>query len=180
MSTPQTCSTDIYSQMNYEKLRTDNLKQTSDLYNRLLTDYSSVYSNYLRIQSEAIGNPSDPNLQNQNDMLNVKNKPTIIQLNQKLVDIETAILENNKLVSQDVEEQRKQLEIDQQEKQTIDSKVNKIDKLIKIMEDKAGTGFYSVDDIRKQFDDATLWYYILMVVNFIIFITFCVLFYFLL
>lgn len=180
MSTSQTCSTDIYSQMNYEKLRNDNLKQTSDLYNRLLTDYSSVYSNYLRIQSEAIGNPSDPNLQNQNDMLNVKNKPTIIQLNQKLVDIETAILENNKLVRQDVEEQRKQLELDQKEKQTIDAKVTKIDKLIKIMEDKAGTGFYSVDDIRKQFDDATLWYYILMVVNFIIFITFCVLFYFLL
>jgi hypothetical protein len=177
MSNPQTCANDIYSQMNYEKLRAENLKQTSDLYNRLLTDYSSVYSNYLRTQSEAIGNPTDPTLQNQNDMLNVKNRPVIIQLNQKLIDIETAILENNKTVQNDIDEQKKQLELEQKEKETIDAKVNKLDKLLKMMEDKAETSVYSVDDIKKQFDHATIWYYILIVFNIIIFIAFCIVFY---
>ena len=41
-----------------------------------------------------------------------KNKPEIIQLNKKLVDIESALLENNTIIHQDIKEQRKQLELE--------------------------------------------------------------------
>lgn len=177
MSTDQKCSNDIYSEMNYEKVRQDNLKKTSELYQKLLTEYSGKYSNYLQIQSAAIGNPSDTTLKNDADMAAVKNKPEIIQLNKKLVDIESALLDNNKIIHQDIQEQRKQLELDNEEKKIIYAKVDKLDKIIKTLEDYNGTGFYSVDDINKQFEVTTFWYYFLLVVNFIIFITFCIFFY---
>ena len=119
MSTDQKCSNDIYSEMNYEKVRQDNLKKTSELYQKLLTEYSGKYSNYLQIQSDAIGNPSDTTLKNEADMAAVKNKPEIIQLNKKLVDIESALLDNNKIIHQDIQEQRKQLELDNEEKKTL-------------------------------------------------------------
>ena len=50
---------------------------------------------------------------------------------------------------------------------------DELDKMIKKLEDYAGTGFYSVNDIQKQFEVTTFWYYFLLVVNFIIFIIFC-------
>ena len=78
MSNDPKCSNDIYSEMNYEKVRQDNLKKTSELYQRLLTEYSGKYSNYLQLQSESIGNPSDTLLKNNADMAAVKNKPEII------------------------------------------------------------------------------------------------------
>ena len=113
-------------------------------------------------------------------MAAVKNKPEIIQLNKKLVDIESALLDNNKIIHQDIQEQRKQLELDNEEKKIIYTKVDKLDKIIKTLEDYNGTGFYSVDDINKQFEVTTFWYYFLLVINFIIFIAFCIFFYFIL
>jgi len=180
MSNDPKCSNDIYSEMNYEKVRQDNLKKTSELYQRLLTEYSGKYSNYLQLQSESIGNPSDTLLKNNADMAAVKNKPEIIQLNKKLVDIESALLENNTIIHQDIKEQRKQLELENEEKKIIEAKIDKLDKMIKKLEDYAGTGFYSVNDIQKQFEVTTFWYYFLLVVNFIIFIIFCIFFYFIL
>ena len=73
-----------------------------------------------------------------------------------------------------------ELELENEEKKIIEAKIDKLDKMIKKLEDYAGTGFYSVNDIQKQFEVTTFWYYFLLVVNFIIFIIFCIFFYFIL
>ncbi len=177
MSEDTKCSNDIYTQMNYQKVREDNLKKTSELYQRLITEYSSEYSNYLKVQSDAVGNPSDASLQNQSDAAKVKNAPIIIDLNKKLVDVETALLDNNKIIHQDIQEQSKQLEIDNKEKQMIEEKIKKLETVIKSMEDYSATGLNSVEDINKQFDVVTFWYYFMLVLNLIIFIVFCYFFY---
>jgi hypothetical protein len=177
MSADPKCSNDIYTQMNYQKVREDNLKKTGQLYQRLLTEYSSVYSNYLKAQSDAIGNPSDPSLQNQSDAAKVKDTPIIIDLNKKLVDVESALLDNNKIIYQDIQEQSNQLEIDNKEKEIIEQKIKKLEQAMKSMEDYSATGLNSVEDIDKQFQIVTFWYYFMLVLNLIIFIVFCYFFY---
>ena len=46
--TKSKCSADIYSDLNYEKQREDNLKRTQELYQKIFSEYSQLYSD-LRI-----------------------------------------------------------------------------------------------------------------------------------
>ena len=45
-SEEQQCSNDIYSDLNYEKQRQENLKRTSKLYEGLFSQYSTLYADY--------------------------------------------------------------------------------------------------------------------------------------
>lgn len=172
-----TCANDIYSDKNYEKLRELNLKKITDLYNETLNNYSAVYNNYLEILQNASNEPSNAELQNKKDMLMVRDRPLIKKLNQKLIEIETSILDNNKTIRQDINEQKKQLEIDQKEKKMIEVKIDKLDKLVKSTDDTSDTGFISVKELTDKYEGATLWYYILITINIILFIAFCVIYY---
>jgi hypothetical protein len=171
------CANDIYSDKNYQKLREENLKKITDLYNATLNNYSSVYNNYLEILQNAMNEPNNADLQNKKDMLMVRDRPLIIKLNQKLIEIETSVLDNNKLIRKDIDEQKKQLDLDQKEKKMFEVKINKLDKLVKSVNDTADTGNISVKDITDKFDSASLWYYILITINIILFIVFCVVYY---
>ncbi len=171
------CANDIYSDKNYQKLREENLKKITDLYNATLNNYSSVYNNYLEILQIAMNEPNNADLQNKKDMLMVRDRPLIIKLNQKLIEIETSVLDNNKLIRKDIDEQKKQLDLDQKEKKMFEVKINKLDKLVKSVNDTADTGNISVKDITDKFDSASLWYYILITINIILFIVFCVVYY---
>lgn len=172
-----TCSNDIYSNKNYEKLRESNLKKIIDLYNESLNNYSSVYNNYLENLQNAMNDPTNAELQNKKDMLMVRDRPIIKKLNQKLIDIETSVLDNNTIIRQDIDQQKKQLNIDQKEKIMIESKINKLDKLVKSTSDYSDTGSISVKNLTDKYDGATLWYYILITINIILFIVFCVIYY---
>jgi membrane-associated HD superfamily phosphohydrolase len=172
-----TCSNDIYSDKNYEKLRESNLKKILDLYNETLNNYSSVYNNYLEILQNAMNEPNNAELQNKKDMLMVRDRPIIKKLNQKLIDIESSILDNNKIIRQDIDEQKKQLDLDQKEKKMIEVKIDKLDKLVKSTGDYADTGSISVKNLTDKYDSASLWYYILITINIILFIVFCVIYY---
>jgi hypothetical protein len=174
---PPMCANDIYSDKNYEKLRESNLKKITDLYNETLNNYSSVYNNYLEILQNATNEPNNAELQNKKDMLMVRDRPLIKKLNQKLIDIETSILDNNKTIRQDIDEQRKQLDIDQKEKKMLEVKIDKLDKLVKSTNDTYDTGSISVKDLTDKYEGATLWYYILITINIILFIVFCVIYY---
>ncbi len=121
--------------------------------------------------------PNNADLQNKKDMLMVRDRPLIIKLNQKLIEIETSVLDNNKLIRKDIDEQKKQLDLDQKEKKMFEVKINKLDKLVKSVNDTADTGNISVKDITDKFDSASLWYYILITINIILFIVFCVVYY---
>jgi hypothetical protein len=172
-----TCANDIYSDKNYEKLRESNLTKITELYNATLSNYSTVYSNYLETYQNSINDPKNADLQNKKDMVMVKDRPLIKKLNQKLIDIETAILYNNKVIRQDIDEQKKQLDIDQKEKKMIDVKINKLDKLVKSINDTSDTGYVSVKELNDKFDGATTWYYILITINSILFIVFFIMYY---
>ena len=171
------CANDIYSDKNYEKLRESNLKKITDLYNETLNNYSSVYNNYLEILQNANNEPNNAELQNKKDMLMVRDRPLIKKLNQKLIDIETSVLDNNKTIRQDIDQQKKQLEVDQKEKKMIEVKIDKLDKLVKSVSDTSDTGFISVKELNDKYDGATVWYYILITINIILFIVFCVIYY---
>lgn len=177
MAEDKQCANDIYSQMNYEKVRQENLKKTEELYQKLLNDYSMNYSTYLNTQTSTASNPSDPTLQNSSDKSNLQNKPIIKDLNQKLIDIETALLDNNKQIRENIQEQSKQLELDQKEKSVIETKMTQLNKYLKSAQDNADTSLYSIEDLKSQYDRQTFWYYILLVINLILFIVFVVIFY---
>lgn len=177
MSDPSTCSNDIYSNLNYEKLRQENLNKTQDLYQSVLNQYSTIYSQYLQTQRDAIGNPRDATLQNKKDQANVQDRPKLKVLNQKLIDIETELLNNNKLVRTDIEEQRKDMELNNKEREYINNKIREIETTLKDMEEKSDSSNLSVQEIQMRFNNSTIWYYIIIFLNIIFFGLFIFLFY---
>ena len=177
MSDPSTCSNDIYSNLNYEKLRQENLNKTQDLYQSVLNQYSTIYSQYLQTQRDAIGNPSDPTLQNKKDQSNTQDRPKLKVLNKKLIDIESELLNNNKLVRNDIEEQRKDMELNNREREYISDKIREIETTLKDMEEKSDSSNLSVQEIKMRFDNSTIWYYIIIFLNIIFFGLFIFLFY---
>ena len=177
MSNPSTCSNDIYSNLNYEKLRQENLNKTQDLYQSVLNQYSNLYTQYLQTQRDAIGNPSDPALQNRRDQANTQDRPKLKVLNQKLIDIETELLNNNKLVRVDIDEQRKDMELNNKEREYISNKIREIETTLKDMEEKSDSSNLSVQEIEMRFSNSTIWYYIIIFLNLVFFGLFIFLFY---
>jgi predicted RND superfamily exporter protein len=171
------CAGDIYANFNYDVVRNENLNKTEQLYNNLLNQYTNSYSSYLSSQTDAMNNPNNREMQNKKDMMNVQTKPVIKNLNQQLINVETALLDNNKTIRQNIEEQKKQMEIDSVEKDTIDQKIAKLEQLINMVSDTNDTGKYGVKDLELQFNSATSWYYVMIFINLVLFIMFCVLFY---
>ena len=171
------CESDIYATQNYEVIRNENLKKTQQLYDNLLKQYTGSYATYLTAKTEAANNPNNPEIQNNKDRVDSQIKPEIKNFNQKLIDIESVVLDNNKTIRQNIDEQKKQLDIDSKEKDMVDEKIKKLEQLISSINDTNDTGKYGVKDLELQFNNSTWWYYVIMVLNFIIFILFGVLFY---
>jgi hypothetical protein len=116
MTTNKCSSNEVYSDLNYDKLREENLKRTEELYKTIFSEYSSLYSDYLITHRDAISNPNNPEAKNKSDAAKVQKKPVIIDLNKKLVDIETEILTNNDLIRKSISEQQTLLEKDNKER----------------------------------------------------------------
>jgi len=171
------CESDIYATQNYEVIRNENLKKTQQLYDNLLKQYTGSYATYLTAKTEAANNPNNPEIQNNKDRVDSQIKPEIKNFNQKLIYIESVVLDNNKTIRQNIDEQKKQLDIDSKEKDMVDEKIKKLEQLISSINDTNDTGKYGVKDLELQFNNSTWWYYVFMVLNFIIFILFGVLFY---
>jgi hypothetical protein len=177
MTTNKCSSNEVYSDLNYDKLREENLKRTEELYKTIFSEYSSLYSDYLITHRDAISNPNNPEAKNKSDAAKVQKKPVIIDLNKKLVDIETEILTNNDLIRKSISEQQTLLEKDNKERNMIDKKINTLSTNVKIAEDKTDTGKYSITDIQSRYSSLTKWYYFFMALVLIFFIIFCILFF---
>jgi hypothetical protein len=164
------CSNDIYADVNYEKQREENLKRTSALYDGIFSEYSTLYSDYIASQRDLINSPNNPDIQNRSDAARVQKKPSIIKLNKKLVDIETELLNNNKLTYSSIAEQKKELDVQVKKIQAIDDKIDKLEKNIRIMEDKSDTGKYAIKDIQSKYKKLKFWYYLLITLSILLFI----------
>ncbi len=171
------CENDILATQNYEVVRNENLKKTEQLYSNLLKQYTGSYTDYLTAKTNAANNPNNPELQNNNDKADAQTKPEVKKFNQKLIDVESIVLDNNKTMRQGIEEQKNQIDIDSKEKDIIDEKISKLEQLVNSLSDTNDTGKYGIKDLETQFNDATWWYYVLIVLNFVLFIVFGVLFY---
>lgn len=173
--TDKSCN-EIYSDLNYDKAREDNLKRTQQLYDTIFSEYSGAYSDYLISQNESISNPSNAEARNRSDAARIQKKPVVIDLNQKLVDIETELLNNNQTLRKSIIDQQKLLKDDNKQRDDITKKLNELTKNIKIMEDKSDTGKYSIKDIQTSYHRITKWYYFFIGLVLIFFIIFCILF----
>ena len=173
--TDKSCN-EIYSDLNYDKAREDNLKRTQQLYDTIFSEYSGAYSDYLISQTESISNPSNAEARNRSDAARIQKKPVVIDLNQKLVDIETELLNNNQTLRKSIIDQQKLLKDDNKQRDDITKKLNELTKNIKVMEDKSDTGKYSIKDIQTRYHRITKWYYFFIGLVLIFFIIFCILF----
>ena len=171
------CENDILATQNYEVVRNENLKKKEKLYTNLLKQYTGSYTDYLTAKTNAANNPNNPELQNNNDKADAQTKPEVKKFNQKLIDVESIVLDNNKTMRQGIEEQKNQIDIDSKEKDIIDEKISKLEQLVNSLSDTNDTGKYGIKDLETQFNDATWWYYVLILLNFVLFIVFGVLFY---
>jgi len=156
------CKQNIYSELNYEEQRKKNLNQIENLYQKFLDQYSSVYQTYLTSNQTALADPSSPEAQNETDRNQIELKPKIKNLNEELIQIETEVLNNNKNVRQDIEEQKRQLKKEGSQKKMIGHKLDKLDKMIDNAETRSGTGSESVEELKQQNLTLTYWYYILL------------------
>jgi hypothetical protein len=173
----KTCGTDVYSNLNFQSQREDNLKKIEKVYNDLLGQYSTYYSDYLKAQRDAIGNPGDATAQNQRDMLITQKRPLIKKLNQQIIDIENEILKNNKEIRKNIEEQKAAIELDLKEKATIEAKIRAIEKNLQDAEDGAYAGSQAVADTEKKTKGKSVWYYVFIAANIILFGLFLYLFF---
>ncbi len=174
--TDKSCKNEVYSDLNYDKLRNENLKRTEELYKTIFSEYSGLYSDYLITQKDAISNPSNPETKNKSDADKVQKKPVIIDLNKKLIDIESELLNNNQIIRKSIIDQQKLLKEDNKQRDSINKKINELNKNLKIMEDKSDTGKYTIKDVQSSYHRITKWYYFFIVLVLIIFIAFCILF----
>jgi hypothetical protein len=165
----KTCEKDVYSNLNFQAQREDNMKKIEKVYNDLLGQYSSYYSEYLKAQRDAIGNPGDATAQNQMDRLTAQKRPMIKKLNQQIIDIENEILKNNKEIRKSIEEQKGAIELDLKEKATIEAKIRAIEKNLQQAEDGAYTGTQAIIDSEKKTKQKTVWFYVFIVANAILF-----------
>jgi hypothetical protein len=170
------CSADIYSDLNYEKQRNENLKRTEELYQKIFSEYSQLYSDYLITQKEAISNPSNAEAKNKSDANRVQKKPVIIELNKKLVNIETELLNNNKSIRQSILDQQKDLNKNNKAITHMEKKIHHLEEKIKISEDKSDTGKYGIKDIQDKSNKLTKWYYLFISLAIIFFMIFIYLF----
>lgn len=166
------CKSEIYSELNYEQQRKNNLDKIEELYQKILDQYSSVYQTYLSMNQDAMTNPSNPDAQNEADRNLVSLKPKIKELNKQLIDIETEVLNNNKNVRLDIEEQKRQLKKEMSQKSIIDKKMDKLDKMISDAETRSDTGTESVKELKEQVHTLDYWYYILLATSGILFCLF--------
>ncbi len=164
-----TCGKDVYSNLNFQAQREDNMKRIEKVYNDLLGQYSTYYSEYLKAQRDAIGNPGDAALQNQKDKLTAQKRPLIKKLNQQIIDIENEILKNNKEIRRSIEEQKAAIELDLKEKATIEAKIRAIEKNLQEAEDGAYTGSQAIIDAEKKTKQKSVWYYVFIAANIILF-----------
>ncbi len=165
----KTCGKDVYSNLNFQAQREDNMKKIEKVYNDLLGQYSTYYSEYLKAQRDAIGNPGDANAQNQKDKLTAQKRPLIKKLNQQIIDIENEILKNNKEIRKSIEEQKSAIELDLKEKATIEAKIRAIEKNLQQAEDGAYAGSQAVADTEKKTKAKSVWYYVFIAANVILF-----------
>ena len=80
MSSNQKCSNDIYSELNFEKQRDQNLKRTQDLYQGIFSEYSQLYADYITTQQAVLANPNNMEVRNRSDASRTQKKPNIIKL----------------------------------------------------------------------------------------------------
>lgn len=168
----KTCGKDVYSNLNFQSQRDDNMKRIEKVYNDLLGQYSTYYSEYLKAQRDAIGNPGDATAQNQKDKLTAQKRPLIKKLNQQIIDIENEILKNNKEIRKSIEEQKVAIELDLKEKATLEGKIRAIEKNLQQAEDGAYTGSQAVADTEKKTKAKSVWYYVFIAANVILFVLF--------
>uniref|UniRef100_A0A6C0E789 Uncharacterized protein n=1 Tax=viral metagenome TaxID=1070528 RepID=A0A6C0E789_9ZZZZ len=166
------CKNDIYSELNYEQQRKKNLNQIEELYQKILDQYSTAYQSYLSMNQEAISNPSSPDVQNEADRNQIALRPKIKELNKQLIDIETELLNNNKNVRMDIEEQKRQLKKETSQKNIIGKKLDKLEKMISDVETRSETGTQSVKELKEQVKNTEYWYYILLTTSAILFCLF--------
>ena len=176
MSNKNCSSNEIYSDLNYDKLREQNLKRTEELYNVIFSEYSGLYNEYINIQKEASDNPSNSDIKNRSDASIVQKKPIIIDLNKKLVNIETELLNNNYVLRKSIIEQEKDLQKEVKYLNEMNKKINRLNKNVKMIEDKSDTGKYTIKDIQTSYNKITKWYYFFMALVLIFFIIFCIVF----
>jgi chromosome segregation ATPase len=170
------CKNDIYSELNYEQQRKKNLDQIEELYQKILDQYSSAYQTYLLTNQNATADPSSPDAQNNADRNQVALRPKIKELNKQLIDIETEVLNNNKNVRLDIEEQKRQLKKESSQKNMIGQKLDKIEQMINDAETRGDTGTESVKELKEQVNSADYWYYILLAISGILFCFFVIAF----
>lgn len=164
--TSTNCATEIYSELNYKQQREDNFRKTQELYQNLLNQYTTNYQDYLRTQSQ----PDNPESQNLKDQSNFEKKPIIKSLNEKLIQIETEILENNKKVQLNLQEQQRQLKKQEILKKRLNKEIDQLETLLQNSKDKTITSKQGAIEIREQWQTLTYWYYFLIFINFVFFI----------
>lgn len=176
MSSNQKCSNDIYSELNFEKQRDQNLKRTQELYQGIFSEYSQLYADYIGTQQAVLANPNNMEARNKSDASRTQKKPNIIKLNKKLVDIETELLNNNNKTRDSIHKQQEELKKDNDDIIKINKKIDHLEKTIRKAEDNTETGKHSVSDIQEQYHRLTFWYYVFIVLSILFFIIFVILF----
>jgi hypothetical protein len=151
----------IFSELNYEKLRNNRLKELEVYYSKILHKYEE---NKREFDEKTIPDASNDAKQESEETI----KPTVIRLNNQLLEITTKLVNNNEHTGKGLMQQYQDLKIQETE---LNKLMNNVDKLEEQVDTEKNTQLTRETRMKTSYDvsqNSYYWYMGLVMINFIL------------
>lgn len=180
MESSKTCpGKKIYSELNYETLRQNRMKDIDEFYQQVLRKYESTKRQHNQSYQTLSNNASDKEAEldkktSRNSSADQKLegneviKPQVIRLNNKLIDIARKIMDDNDKTSEGLIQQYQDLEVQEAELSKLMSNVDKLESEYDTQQNLARARDSQMDNSYNSGQSAYYWYMGLIIINFVL------------
>lgn len=169
----------IYSELNYEKLRTNRLNEIDAYYKKVLKQYENnkktYNAQYKDLSKQA--NNADAELQNKTTNNATKNdiqevdaviKPTVVRLNKQLLTIASKLIDDNENTGKGLLQQYQDLQVQEKELNKLMNNVSILEDNLKNEETVQLTRYSRIDSSQDVTENTYYWYNGMLMINFML------------
>lgn len=169
----------IYSELNYEKLRSNRLKEVDAYYKKVLKKYESnkkTYNAQFKDVSQQANNANDEmQVKSANNATNDEKlevdaviKPSVIRLNKQLLNIASKLINDNEDSGKGLLQQYQDLRVQEEELNKLMDNVNELEQKMKAEHDVNLTRSSRMETSQDLTEDTYYWYNGMLVINFLL------------
>lgn len=149
----------IYSELNYEKLRNDRLKEMEGYYAKILKKYETHKKEY--DEKTAPDASNDAKLESEETI-----KPVIVRLNNQLLEIASKVVNDNEHTGKGLMQQYQDLKVQEEELNKLLNNVSKLENEVESQENTQLTREARMKTSYETSENSYYWYMGLVLVNF--------------